>query len=127
MIASVEYYRDGLGFEVVFASPEVETSEGRFSHFVRLRLGGVELMLNTAYDSDERPPVRDPERWRGHGDVALYIDCADVDRLYATLRERGLSVAPPADARWGARFITLSDPDGYGLTFHAPITSSSPA
>ncbi len=34
MIESVAFYRDQLGFEVVFASPEVVTREGRFSHFV---------------------------------------------------------------------------------------------
>jgi uncharacterized glyoxalase superfamily protein PhnB len=124
MIASVAFYRD-LGFEVVFASPEVETSEGRFSHFVRLRLGDVDLMLNTAYDSNERPPQRVPERWRGHQDVALYIDCDDVDGLYETLRERGVSLAPPVNARYGARFIAVTDPDGYGVTFQTPITTSS--
>jgi uncharacterized glyoxalase superfamily protein PhnB len=121
MIASVEFYRDLLGFEVVFASPEVETSEGRFSHFVRLRFGNAGLMLNTAYDSNERPAQRDPARWSGHSDVALYIDCADVDSFYETLREREVAIDPPKNARYGMRFIALRDPDGYGLTFQTPI------
>jgi hypothetical protein len=48
MIASVAFYRDILGFDILFASPEVETREGRFSHFMRLGRGHAEIMLNTA-------------------------------------------------------------------------------
>jgi uncharacterized glyoxalase superfamily protein PhnB len=120
MTASVRFYRDVLGFEVVFATPEVGTKEGRFSHFVRLKLGDVDLMLNTAYDSDERPASRDDARWSGHRDVALYIDCADVDALYETLTGRGLKLAPPRIAPYGMKFIQVHDPDGYGLNFHMP-------
>jgi catechol 2,3-dioxygenase-like lactoylglutathione lyase family enzyme len=58
MTASVAFYRGLLGYEVVFASPEVETKEGRFSHFVILRRDKVEIMLNTAYDSNGRPSSR---------------------------------------------------------------------
>ena len=55
MLKSLAFYRDILGFEIVSASPEVETAEGRFSHWMWLRFGSAELMLNTQYDSDERP------------------------------------------------------------------------
>lgn len=121
MIESVAFYRDVLGFEVVFASPEVETAEGRFSHFVRLRFEGSELFLNTAYDSNERPPVRDQARWSGHADVALYIDCGDVDRLYARLREREIVLDPPRTTNYGMKAIHVRDPDGYGLHFNASV------
>jgi glyoxylase I family protein len=121
MIASVAFYRDILGFEQVFASPEVDTAEGRFSHFVRLRFESSDLFLNTAYDSNERPLVRDEARWRGHSDAALYIECGDVDRLYAQLRERGLAVDPPATTGYGVKAIHLRDPDGYGLHFNMRV------
>jgi len=45
MPQSLAFYRDLLGFEVVTASPEVETTEGRFSHWMWLRLGAANLML----------------------------------------------------------------------------------
>jgi uncharacterized glyoxalase superfamily protein PhnB len=121
MIASVSFYRDTLGFEKIFASPEVETAEGRFSHFVRLRFEGSDLFLNTAYDSDERPATRDEARWRGHSDVALYIECGDVERLYAQFRERGLAVDPPVTTGHGTNAIHVRDPDGYGLHFTMPV------
>lgn len=121
MAASVTFYRDVLGFEQVFASPEVNTAEGRFSHFVRLSFENSDLFLNTAYDSNQRPQVRDEARWRAHSDVALYIDCADVDRLYSRIRERGLAIEPPVMTPYGTRAIHLRDPDGFGLNFSTRV------
>jgi catechol 2,3-dioxygenase-like lactoylglutathione lyase family enzyme len=58
MPTSIAFYRDALGFEVV------TTSKPRGEHFdwALLRLNGVELMLNTAYEEDARPPAPDPAR-----------------------------------------------------------------
>ena len=75
-------------------------------------------MLNTAYDSNERPAQRDASRWRGHGDVQLYIDCDDVDALHAELAGRGLVIDPPERTGYGYRAIWTLDPDGYRITFH---------
>lgn len=121
MNASVEFYRDRLGFELLFASPEVETAEGRFSHFVRLGRDGFDLMLNTAYDSNERPPARTDARWAGCRHVALYIDCADVETLYAELSARGLVTKPPAQTGYGYLAFSARDPDGYGVVFQTPL------
>ena len=118
MVASVVFYRDLLGFEVVFASPEVETKEGRFSHHVRLRRAEAEIMLNTAYDSDERPPERSEPRWSGCRHVRFYIDCDDVVAVHIEMVGRGLNAAPPAQTAYGYLGFSTSDPDGYGLTFH---------
>jgi catechol 2,3-dioxygenase-like lactoylglutathione lyase family enzyme len=62
MPKSLAFYRDLIGFEVVSASPEVETREGRFSHWMWLRFGAADLMLNTQYDSNERPERPPPTR-----------------------------------------------------------------
>ncbi len=120
MTASVAFYRDRLGFEVLFASPEVETSEGRFSHFMRLRRGGVELMLNTAYDSNERPPGRTDARWAGCQHVQFYIDCDDVLAFYAEATARGLQAEPPATTPYGYLGFWTADPDGHRLMVHQP-------
>jgi glyoxylase I family protein len=69
MIESSRFYIDRLGFEIVDKSPTVETAEGQFSRWMWLRNAGVELMLNTAYDANERPPSRDDARELGHRDV----------------------------------------------------------
>jgi uncharacterized glyoxalase superfamily protein PhnB len=120
MNASLAFYHDLLGFEILYASPQVETNEGRFSHFVRLGRDGVELMLNTAYDSNERPPDRSEPRWAGTRHYCLYIDCDDVPALYAEMSARGLLTKPPELMGYGYLGFSVSDPDGYGLTFHQP-------
>jgi glyoxylase I family protein len=75
MNEAIGFYRDLLGYKVIFASPEVETNEGRFSHHVRLRRDDAVLLLNTMYDSNERPPARDMSLSASGGRLQLYIDC----------------------------------------------------
>jgi glyoxylase I family protein len=119
MPESIRFYNDVLGFEIVNHSPEIEAAEGRYFHWAWLRLGGAELMLNTAYDSGERPAARDVARWRGHRDTTLYISCPDVDDAHAYLRSRGLSIDPPVVAPYGMKQIFVRDPDGYSLCLQA--------
>lgn len=126
MPTALAFYRDMLGFEIVSASPVVDTPEGRFSHFVRLKLGPAHVMLNTAYDAGERPPARVAAQQRFHGDTCLYFGCADadaVDAVYEALR--GKVAAPaPTDAPYGMRQLHLHDPDGYGICFQAPAKAT---
>jgi glyoxylase I family protein len=121
MIVASRFYIDRLGFEVVDKSPEVETTEGRFSHWMSLRKAGVDLMLNTAYDSNERPPARDDARELGHRDVGFYIDCDDVDAVHAELNARGLVCEAPQAQRYGTKSFTVRDPDGYSITFQSRV------
>jgi catechol 2,3-dioxygenase-like lactoylglutathione lyase family enzyme len=117
MPRALHFYRDLLGFEVVFASPEVETREGRFSHWLWLRRGGAELMLNTRFDSDERPEAELPGRAQAHGDTVLYVACDDVDAAHAELVARGLQAPLPDRAPYGLRAFEARDPDGYAIVF----------
>lgn len=121
MVASLHFYRDQLGFHVIFASPEVDTKEGRFSHFMRLGRGRMEILLNTAYDSNERPADRHESRWQATQYSHLYIDCDDVPGLHAEISARGVSAKPPEMTRYGMLGFTIVDPDGYGLTFHQTV------
>ena len=113
MPASIAFYRDLLGFEVV------HTSGGEREKFwwAQLHLGGATLMLNTAYDDGERPAERDLARTASHGDTVLYFDSPEVDATYAYLRERGLDVQPPEVTFYGAKQLYVKDPDGYSLCF----------
>jgi catechol 2,3-dioxygenase-like lactoylglutathione lyase family enzyme len=64
MPASLRFYRDVLGFS------EVEKSgEGDDVDWAWLRHGSAQLMLNTAYEGDHRPPSPDPSRAAGHADT----------------------------------------------------------
>jgi glyoxylase I family protein len=120
MNASVAFYRDLLGFEVLFASPVVESAEGRFSHFIRLGRGRAELMLNTAYDANARPADRSDPRWSGCRHTALYIACDDVEALYAEATLKGLVAAAPALTGYGFTAFSANDPDGFRVVFQQP-------
>ena len=115
MNESVRFYRDMLGFEIVRHSPEIEGAEGRYFHWAWLRHGEAELMLNTAFDANERPAARDSARERGHDDVCLYFGCDDPDAAFAALKARGLELDPPETASYGLRQLTFRDPDLYQI------------
>lgn len=116
MRTSIKFYRDMLGFEVATTS----TPRGEHFDWALLRLNGVELMLNTAYEEDQRPTAPDPARIAAHEDTAIYFGCPDVDGAYAHLRAVGVSVKEPRVAHYGMRQLYLRDPDGYNLCFQWP-------
>ena len=117
MSAALAFYRDSLGFEIVMASPEVETREGRFSHWMWLRLGSADLMLNTQFDSNERPPIPVSTRSVAHRDTAFYIGCSDIDVAHARIAARGIRLEPPSTTSYGLRAFSVQDPDGYAVVF----------
>ncbi len=116
MKASLRFYRDLLGFEVVESAPPGDRCD-----WALLRLDEAELMLNTAYEADERPAAPDLARAAGHADTTLFFSCPDVDAAFALLRERGVAVEPPVVQGYGMKQLTLRDPDGYGLCFQWPV------
>lgn len=117
MPEAVRFYRDVLGFEIVQTSPR----EGDQFDWGLLRLGEAEVMLNTAYEQDSRPPQPDPAWIAVHGDTCLYLGSPDVDAVYRHLRERGVDVKEPKVAPYGMKQLYLHDPDGYSLCFQWPV------
>jgi uncharacterized glyoxalase superfamily protein PhnB len=113
MQTSLKFYRDVLGFEIV--------DQTDHDWWAMIRLGDARLMLNTAYEDDDRPAAPDPARVRGHNDVSLYFEFRDLDALYAHLHGCHCDVAPPEDTSYGMRQLNVKDPDGYELCFTAPI------
>jgi glyoxylase I family protein len=114
MPASVAFYRDLLGFQVVMTSqPHV----GDQFDWGLLRRGEMQLMLNTMYEADDRPAAPDPSRVAAHGDTTLFIGCRDLDAAYAYLRSKGVDVKPPVTRDYGMRQLSFRDPDGYGICF----------
>jgi glyoxylase I family protein len=116
MPASIHFYRDLLGFAVVQTSGEPADQFG----WAMLELNGVQLMLNTAYEGQDRPATPDPHRLSAHADTAIYFGCPDVDAAYAHLYEQGVTVKPPELSGYGFKSLSLFDPDGYRLCFHWP-------
>ena len=114
MPTSIAFYRDVLGFEIVAQAPP----EGDACDWAWLRHGTAELMLNTRYESYDRPPVPDPARVAAHDDTGIFIGCPDVDGAFRYLREKGLDVKEPVVQGYGMKQLYLKDPDGYSLCFH---------
>lgn len=58
------------------------------------------------------------------GNMYLAIAVADIDLLYQHLLEQGMDVGPPLDEGW-ARYIELTDPDGYRLLLLTPAQTET--
>jgi catechol 2,3-dioxygenase-like lactoylglutathione lyase family enzyme len=111
---SVRFYTEVLDFERKWPDCEdVETANG-VAHLVR---GEAELQISIhagdgVFGSLNRVFVK------------------DVDERYTTFRARGLDTTlhpespihtEPVDQTWGLREFAVTDPDGNGLCFCAPI------
>ncbi|MDR3773416.1 MAG: VOC family protein [Terracidiphilus sp.] len=114
MPTSIRFYRDVLGFEVFSTSPPRSPDD---VDWCWLKLNGTELMLNTRYEFDSRPPAPDPALIAAHDDTCLYIGCPGVDAAWQHLVAQGLPLAPPKVAPYGMKQLYLQDPDGYNLCF----------
>ncbi|MEP6801565.1 MAG: VOC family protein [Acidobacteriota bacterium] len=112
MPTSIAFYCGTLGFEILKTS-----APGEDFDWAWLRLGAAEVMLNTAYEKEERPEEPDPGRAASHSDVTIYFGCPDVDGTYALLRTRGVDVPPPVVQPYGMKQLTIVDPDGFRLCF----------
>lgn len=112
MPTSLRFYRDLLGFAIKAQAPP-----GDHCDWAWLARDGAELMLNTMFESDSRPPTADPARAQAHADTTLFIGTPDVDAMYVHLRARGLNVSPPVIRDYGMKQLSLTDPDGYGICF----------
>ncbi len=110
---SIAFYRDVLGFAVVSLSDKSEAE----SYWAMLKRGDSTLMLNTAYEDHERPPVPDPSRVKAHLDTALFFGCDSVDDAYAHLRAKGWDAQEPVTTHYGMRQVYTKDPDGFELCF----------
>lgn len=112
MPTSLAFYCDILGFQVHNSSQPVPNCGWAW-----LKLNGIDLMLNTAYDDDCRPAKPDPARVASHGDTCIYIGCPDPDTTYEYLISKGVDLKPPKVAWYGMKQLYLNDPDGFGICF----------
>jgi catechol 2,3-dioxygenase-like lactoylglutathione lyase family enzyme len=98
MEASVLFYRDVLGMELLYGGPN--------AGFSSLRIPGTEF------------PIINLQQGRataGWGRMILHV--ADVDAFWTHLKEKGFEPDTPQNASWGERYFHLHDPDGHELSF----------
>ena len=106
MKASVQFYRNVLGMELIYGGEHASFSSLRASYsgsaILNLELGA---------------PI--PQWGR------LIFHVSDVDPLWAHLREKGFDPEIPRDASWGERYFHMLDPDGHELSFARPLQRRS--
>src|SRR5207245_8681887 len=102
MKASVQFYRDVLGMELLYGGESAGFSSFRAkdaqSAILNLELG---------------------QAVTGWGRMIFYV--ADVDAFWEYLRGKGLQPESPRDASWGERYFHIYDPDGHELSFARTI------
>jgi len=102
MQASVRFYRDVLGMEIIY--------------------GGEDAYFSSLCTKDSKDPILNLEQgnpavhW---GRMIFYV--SDVDASWAYFREKGFHPERPRDAAWGERYFHMCDPDGHELSFARPI------
>jgi catechol 2,3-dioxygenase-like lactoylglutathione lyase family enzyme len=101
MEASVRFYQEVLGLEIIYG--------GEASYFTSLRTEDGDAILNL---ESGRAGIQ----W---GRLIFHV--SDVDRFWASLKEKGFHPDRPQDASWGERYFHMPDPDGHELSFARPL------
>lgn len=100
------FYVEGLGFTVDWE----HRFEPGFPVFAQVTRDGLSLFL-TEHAGDCQPGG------------AAYLVVDDVDALYHEISGRGIRPAErPGDTEWGAREMTVVDPDGNRLRFSSAVS-----
>jgi lactoylglutathione lyase len=120
---SLAFYRDILGFEIVFAwNPQADYIGELVGypeadiHAAILRLPGSDVFLELLeYRNVDRTPVDTRTANPGTAHIAFFVD--DLDTLFAELTTRGVRsvsapVTPTIGPNEGGRAVYLIDPDG---------------
>jgi catechol 2,3-dioxygenase-like lactoylglutathione lyase family enzyme len=102
MKASVQFYRNVLGMELLY--------------------GGEEARFSSVRASDSQSAILNLEQ----GDSVsqwgrLIFHVTDVDAFWKHLKEKGFDPEIPRDASWGERYFHMLDPDGHELSFARPL------
>ena len=110
--SSLSFYRDRLGFEIIFQEPADEP------FFGIVRRGGAMIMLKDVGVDPLPNYKREPgARW----DAYLYVP--DPDALAVEFASRNVEFSEPLkDTHDGLRGFELKDADGYVLFFGRPKT-----
>ena len=113
--AAVAFYRDKLGFDVIYQEPKHNP------FFAIVCRDGAMLFVKQVTVNPEPNPTRDPEaRW----DAYIYVPDPDALATEFTSREVIFSV-PLMDTADGLRGFELKDADGYVLFCGRPRENSN--
>ena len=109
MKKSVDFYSKIPNFKIVYSGSDSQFTSFLMDDTVKSYLN---LKLNKKHSTD-------------FGRIIFYVE--DVDKFFIymqndeTISVLGKLESKPQDAEWGERFFHVLDPDGYRLSFAAPI------
>ena len=113
LAASIRFYRDGLGLELM----EEWDDMGRGAILRGATASEIELI-----EVDE---VADPPEPRAA--LGLQVSADDVDAIYRRLEDAGARLkAPPRVRPWGMRGFGAFDPNGVPVNVYAPVSGLEP-
>jgi catechol 2,3-dioxygenase-like lactoylglutathione lyase family enzyme len=112
---SLAFYRDTLGFSVVSALPPAAPHV-----FAWIQRGGVHVFLNDLA-TVQKDPVLTKRYKPGPGGVAMFVLMTGIDDLYGGIKGKATVTEPIETKAYGSREFTITDPDGYVITFSETI------
>ena len=112
--ASVTFYRDGLGLEVVSAW---DRGPGDRGTLFRAATGIIEVVSRSGLPGPDAA-----SRQVAPQGVSVMIEIDDVEAFHSHCQAKGLPIDEPLkDLPWGHRRFSLTDPDGLRLQFFSEI------
>ena len=105
--ASADWYADALGFRSVYALPGPDAAQ-LMNH---IRLGRYQDLMLVA---------QAPGALEGPAGIGVVINLTldgGVDALAERASAAGATIVGPANTPWNTRELSVTDPDGYTLTF----------
>jgi len=109
---SIAFY-EKLGFQVQDRDEETPAASLQAGHawLYIFQTSSRELAASRAPELVQNPPGIDH----------ISFDVPDVDEFYDRLKDELTFEGEPADQTWGARAVSLLDPDGNRLYFLSPL------
>jgi uncharacterized glyoxalase superfamily protein PhnB len=110
---TVEFYRNGLAFEIAESWERSDDDKGTL---FKAASGIIEVVLRS---SDERHGEWENHRPEG---FTIVIESGNVVGLYDEISMRGVSIIEGLkNQKWGHRSFRVSDPNGVSLYFYSEI------
>ncbi len=111
ILKSIYFYRDILGFKMGKLYPDRECPT-----YAPIFVGETKLMLSQARDSNK---ALHQDHLGGSG-LQIFVRVENVEEELQRLKSQVNLVQDIETKPWGDREFTISDPDGYLISFYSP-------
>lgn len=111
--ASIEFYKNVLGFETIMTVPEEEPFQ-----WAMMKNDNVEIMFQSKESLPDLPKeIAEMKKGEIGASLILYIDVPDIKTLYKKVKGQVSIVEDMHTTFYGTQEFAIKDVDGYILTF----------